>query len=269
MELNELHDKLFEMLMAFDRICRENNIRYFLDSGCAIGAVREHDFIPWDDDVDVAMERPEFERLKTVLAGLPDFKYKFIEPEDYAPYFFDFVPKLIDISILLREETDEDRAYQNYQNRMSIDIFILDSVPDSAWTQRMIKLKCKVYYALARSKRYALKTDHMSFPEKVLSGIGVFLGRFFSLDKIMALYQNNTTRFSSVRSHTLIRSNSLLHYIGFYRKDDYRDVVYLPFHGTEVPLPAGYDSILRQLYGDYMTPARDYKGFISHLEQDS
>ncbi|MCR5577046.1 MAG: LicD family protein [Oscillospiraceae bacterium] len=266
MKIDELHDKLFKMWRMFDEICKANNITYFFDSGSLLGAVREHDFIPWDDDIDVAVEREEYERLKKVFNKCLPAKYKFIEPKDFAPYFFDFVPKLIDTTVPLRSETAEDRAYHNYQNRMSIDFFILDSVPNAKWRQSFIRLKSKVFYGFARSNRYAIHEADMSFSEKALSRTAAVLGKCISLNRALSLYEHNTTRFADIQSDYFIRSNSLLYFIDFYKKSDYAGVVYLPFHGDRVPAPVGYDAILKQMYGDYMTPKRHYKGYISHTD---
>lgn len=268
MDLSVLHDQLFDMLVKFDDICKKHNITYYLDSGTAIGAVREHDFIPWDDDIDVAMTRTEYLKLKEVLKKELPSNYKLIEPHDYAPYFFDFVPKLINLDIPLRKETEKDRAYKNYQNRLSIDFVILDSIPDSKFTHSLIKFKCKMLYGMARSRRFDNDTSKMDLKEKILSGVCFFLGKFFSLDKIIDMYLNTTMKYADKKSETYIRSNSNLYFIDVTKKEYYREVVYLDFHGGKMPLPIGYHEVLTKMYGDYMTPATGYKGHIVHTEQD-
>ena len=61
--LNEIHDYLFEILQELDRICRKYNIKYSLEGGTLLGAVKYGDFVPWDDDLDVVMLRTEYERF--------------------------------------------------------------------------------------------------------------------------------------------------------------------------------------------------------------
>lgn len=59
----EIHDCLLNILKDVDEFCRQNGLRYSLAYGTLIGAVRHHGFIPWDDDIDIQMPRPDFERF--------------------------------------------------------------------------------------------------------------------------------------------------------------------------------------------------------------
>ena len=61
--MTEVQSKLLDMLVWFDRFCRENGLRYYALGGTLLGAVRHEGFIPWDDDVDVGMPRTDYEKL--------------------------------------------------------------------------------------------------------------------------------------------------------------------------------------------------------------
>lgn len=266
MELEYLHDKLYEILEMFDKICKEEGITYFMDSGTAIGVVRENDFIPWDDDIDIAIKRSDYIKFRRIIKNRLPKGYKFIEPIDYEPYFYDFVPHIIDEDVPLRLETEEDVAYKNYQNRAAIDFIILDDAPDSKMLQKIMKFKIKMFYGMAMSKRFKVYSEKYSLKEKVLSGICRFLGAFFEFKDINRMYMKNSMKYYGKKSRYFIRSNSVLSDCNCYLKKYYRGIKELPFHGGVAPLPVGYDEILRQQYGDYMTPVRDENHYKKHID---
>ena len=66
-DIKEVHNKLLEILIEFDRICRLHQIKYSLEGGTLLGAIKYKGFVPWDDDIDVIMERKEYERFLSIL----------------------------------------------------------------------------------------------------------------------------------------------------------------------------------------------------------
>ena len=78
----EWNATILDILKAFMQICRENGLEFYCCAGTAIGAVRHHGIIPWDDDIDVIMPRPDYDRLLQ-LAKTKDFgRYEIITPYD-------------------------------------------------------------------------------------------------------------------------------------------------------------------------------------------
>ena len=103
--LERIHELLFEMLVAIDELCEKHSITYFLDSGTLLGAVREKDFIPWDDDADISMKREDYEKFLAVANELPK-PYRLVTPECYGGYFFDFTPRILNMDEPLREQIE-------------------------------------------------------------------------------------------------------------------------------------------------------------------
>lgn len=81
---------LLEMLKDFDAVCRKHHISYQLFAGTALGAVRHHGFIPWDDDVDVILMRSEYDRLLTEAAGDFDPERYYVQRENSAHWPMQF-----------------------------------------------------------------------------------------------------------------------------------------------------------------------------------
>lgn len=88
--MNKAQSKQLEILLEFDRLCRENDIKYHLDGGTMLGAIRHKGFIPWDDDIDVEMSREDYEKFKKVALEKMDkrFFYQDIETDPNYGYFF-------------------------------------------------------------------------------------------------------------------------------------------------------------------------------------
>jgi len=90
-KVEDIQVKLFTVLLELDRICRENNIKYCLDSGTLLGAVRHSGFIPWDDDIDVVMLRKDYRKfIKACETQLDKSKFAFECIENSQNYEYNF-----------------------------------------------------------------------------------------------------------------------------------------------------------------------------------
>lgn len=127
LDLKEFHQILLEILIEFDRICRENKLKYSLAYGTLLGAVRHKGFIPWDDDVDVLMPREDFEKFCHL--GKEEISNKFFlqtnETEKEYPY---------NIARLRKNNTT--MIYEKWQRAgfhqgIYIDIYPCDKIPDN------------------------------------------------------------------------------------------------------------------------------------------
>lgn len=268
MDLKPWHNKMFEVLCIIDDICTREGIRYFLDSGTAIGAVREHDFIPWDDDVDIKVLREDYPAFCDAMKRCLPEHYKLIMPEDYSPGFFDFVPRIIDDRIPLRPETAEDTYYHNYQNRLGVDIFIFDRAPNSPVAQQILLLCSKIIYGMAMSKRYQLTMDSYSHIQKLQIQILSLLGKPFRQQTLCHLWSAISQLWKGTNSNWRFPSNFPLEEQRFFPEKIYEGTAFLPFHGRKFPLPSGYDEELTRLYGDYMKPPADISAYRTHITLD-
>ena len=272
MTLEELHGKLFEVLCLIDDICTKEGVRYFLDGGTEIGSVREKNIIPWDDDIDIKVLREDYPKFKAAMEkNLPD-GYKFFEPDAFAPYFYDFSARVLNMNEPIREESEESLAYKSLQNKVGLDVFIFEKAPSSKMAQKMMLLKCKTLYGMAMSKRFKVHSEGYSFSQKVVSGTCMFMGRFFKLEKIFAMHNKSMTKYLKKYENKQVEyrfpSNYLLRDMMFFPDEIFRDVAYGEINGRKFPIPVGYDKELTMIYGDYMHPPKDPSMYKNHMEQD-
>jgi lipopolysaccharide cholinephosphotransferase len=265
MTLDVLHDKLYDVLCLVDDICKREGVRYFLDGGTEIGSVREKDFIPWDDDIDIKVLREDYPQFKAaMLRNLPD-NYQLVEPQEYSPYFFDFVPRIIDTTLPLREETDEDRAYNNYQNRVGVDIFIFEKAPDSAVAQRLMMLKCKTLYGMAMSKRFKVSKEKYSLSQKLMSSVCMLMGKPFKYETMLSMWDKSMRAYENRQTKWRFPANYLLRDLRFFKDECFSDVAYGEIRNRKFPIPVGYDEELTLLYGEYMKPPKDRSIYQTHI----
>jgi lipopolysaccharide cholinephosphotransferase len=124
----ERHKALLRsMTRVFDRFCRENNLRYSLFGGSLLGAVRHRGIIPWDDDVDIMMPRPDYDKLIELASKQFPEGYKIVYAGN-SPYYYLPLAKMVDTNTTLIEFKKNKRCSIG----VNLDIFPIDAVPKDA-----------------------------------------------------------------------------------------------------------------------------------------
>lgn len=122
-----LQQRVFQILLVIDKICREHHIPYYLTNGTLLGAVRHGGFIPWDDDMDVAMLRPDYERFMAHIDEWLPKPYEFVCPE-HDDHYPNELAKVIDGSTTLIE-----RWSFNQLGGVYVDVWPLEAVSNHRW----------------------------------------------------------------------------------------------------------------------------------------
>ena len=267
--IEELHNILFDILCTIDDICKKENVRYFLDCGTEIGAAREHDFIPWDDDMDIKVLSEDYPAFKIAMEKcLPPYMH-IIEPDAFSPAFYDFTIRVYDERYTLRKETERERYYKNYQNYVGTDVFLLCKSPDSGFLRKKMLLKIKILYGLGMAHRFSLKEENKTKLELLEIQVLGFFGKFISVKRICKIFFKTAFKYQHKKNKYRYSANNILLSIGYlFPEKLYGKVDYLPIRGRLFPVPYLYDKELSIKYGDWRTP-KENGDFIRHLDGEN
>lgn len=248
--IEEIKQYSLEILKDIKRVCRELNLTYFLDSGTLLGAVRHNGFIPWDDDIDVSMPRPDYEIfIKEYNKHCnPKFRLKCIENSpDYAyPY-----AKIYNTETILYEY-----GKNNFDLGLSVDIFTIDAYPnnDEKRTEHY-KNVISLFEAYARQASTALNRYSLN-PRNIKRNIRIFRARtYLQKKRALKVIENAKSVDWDKSDFAGINVCIFFHpYDRFIPKDCWIPIDH-QFEDEEFSIPKGYDSVLKSYYGpNYMTP---------------
>lgn len=225
-----------DMLEHLLAVCQKYNLSCWADAGTLLGAVRHKGFIPWDDDIDMVMMRDDYDKL--VAVADKEFMY---------PYFFQTIYS--------------DKHYGNrhaqirncktaaiadpksrFNQGIFIDIFVLDGVPDMP--RSLQKHLCKVKRCKQLLKITSKLINH--FPETLYDKC--------RWDKVLYVKYEDVLRSIPVSQTELVSQLSLNYKTRIKSRSSYQTTEYLDFENIKIPVPGGYDDVLRSDFGDYMTP---------------
>lgn len=189
-DLNLLHGVHYaneRLLMEADRICRKHHITYYLWGGTLLGAVRHNDFIPWDDDVDLAFPRKDYDKFLSIAKEELGDEFELVLPgEDNK--FFDMIPKLNYKASEIRTPGPDEEFYSNKHNRVSLDIFALDTACDGLlFKLQLFRLKMVYGYALGHRRRLDMK-KYSGFT-KLYVALLSRIGKMMSMETINKKYR--------------------------------------------------------------------------------
>ena len=234
----ELRKIQLDLLQKTADFCESNGLRYFLCGGTLIGAVRHKGYIPWDDDIDIAMPRPDYDRF-VMTFNQPDNYYQVVNLDTNPDYAYDFA-KVYDNRTVFKE-----LHYHGTTFGVNIDVFPADAVKDAAQIH-----KIKLLHKVLNTKRANYYKRTLS--KKIINTFGKLLLLPFSAHQIATWMDNEARKyaFGSVPKAGVIANPFGLGEM--VDKSVFDSDVYREFEGRKYRVPIGYDTWLRSIYGDYM-----------------
>lgn len=245
-EFEEIRHIQYEILKSTAAYCDSHNLRYILTGGTLLGAVRHQGFIPWDDDIDIAMPRPDYEKLIAKSGGHLDSYYD-LNVFENNPYHARLFMRIVDNRTVYLHEYYE----KKYASGLGIDVFPVDGVPVEPKIQADYFRKIRYYkklFALSQSALWKSTNPVKALGKTMISIPAHIVGRSHYYKKILTLveqYPFDQCDMAGITIGVYLEKEICI-------KSQLFETTELTFEDRKFHAPICYDKYLRQLYGDYM-----------------
>ncbi len=246
--LRELQLKQLDMLVYFKSFCEKNNLRFFLFGGCLIGAIRHGGFIPWDDDIDVIMPRPDYERLYTLWKEqeASDGRFRLLRTDEEM-FTGNIFTTLTDTNYTL---VKSNQTNCDIPHGLVMDIFPLDVCPDSRFARKMQYIWAMLYSLFLAQVVPENHGGLVGLGSRAL--LGIFRGKK-TRTKIWRFAQKQMSKYRIDENNCLTELCAGPHWMKLeFPKEIYKDAKTVRFEGIEMPCMSGWEEYLTMVFGDYM-----------------
>lgn len=245
-----------DLLNEFMAVCKKHNLCFFAAGGTILGAIRHGGMVPWDDDIDIMMFREEYEKLCKIAPSEFTHPYFFqTEETDKGSYRGHAQLRNSETTGILKNEFSDKRKFNQ---GIFIDIFPLDNLPDDQMIREDYIDKAKKMKALYNKYlKYSLPY-HFRFRKNIPILIIDFLRHHFTPHATAVSQTNHYYRMFEewVVSYNKIKSNEVVmspFYTSrwIYNRSDLSEMVFKPFEMLSIPVPVGYEQLLKTSYGEW------------------
>lgn len=241
-QLKKLKKIELDIMKEFIFTCQKFNLKYYIVGGTLLGAVRHHGFIPWDDDIDIAMPREDYEMFLTKATNeLPS--HYFVQTIETDLNYLQCFGKIRNSNTTFIESS---ASHLDINHGIFIDIFPLDYYPEEKSKQNRLEIMKKIY-----SYRVSCcfnKNIQRSLVDRAKSGLILLL--YPNINKVL---RKREKLYKSVpESHLWVNNGGAWGQKEIVPIEWFEEGIDVKFEGLTVKAPKEYDKLLTQVYGDYM-----------------
>lgn len=236
-----------DILNFVTELCEKNQLTYYLAGGTLLGAIRHNGFIPWDNDVDIAMPRADYKKLCALFDNIKNSRYKIYKIEKnndcYIPFF-----KIVDSYTRLYEKT---RGIYSDNMGLFIDVFPIDGIENNE--MKSIKKLRRIIKWTYRVTNCNTFPDELSTKKKMIRVVWyIIFCKILNREKIFEYLNKKMEEIPFGSTEYVVSTfgarmeKEIIEYSAF------AQIIQVEFEGRMYNAPIGYDKYLTQMYGDYM-----------------
>ena len=252
--LHRLQEEILSILDDFIRICEDYHLEYFGIAGTGIGAIRHHGFIPWDDDIDIAMPRKDFEKLIKIVEKKMSDRYLILNAKNDPNYPL-MTTRLVKRGTVFVEEVMKD---VDCPFGIFLDLYVLDNVADNP-----VLYQLQSWTAWFWSKLMILR----SIPRPTLQQRGLKAGLIWTVcglvhngmkllrispEWLRDCCEAECRRYNKKKTNRMAFLPDTSPYWNVVDKRYYHPLKQLDFEGRRMNFPGNIEEMLTRMYGDYM-----------------
>lgn len=231
-------------------VCERNELRYFLAGGTLLGAVRHKGFIPWDNDLDISMPRPDYEALLKVFdaeAKRDNVPYELLAISNTKRYCCPFI-KVVDDRTILKDGVHQ--KYKGGSMGVFVDIFPIDGIASNQ--KKNVRQVLHIRNKCINLGLSFAKFDNLNFKEKLMLLMYKFIYGLRNREKLLRNMQKSLEKNDFYTSQYIMSTFGMRGEKEVILQQYFADEIKIQFEDDLFSAPIGYAEYLTQMYGDYM-----------------